>query len=113
MESHDLKLIRKKRREQTNTQSTAKDETKNIPASFFISLKTKKHSSEINVYSSLSFHHCDGKLMTSKSLMQHLESIKSCIYHLGVLHVLKHLYNRKKRCIHTTQIEDYKKLRLA
>jgi len=30
MESHDLKLIRKKRREQTNTQSTAKDETKNV-----------------------------------------------------------------------------------
>ena len=68
---------------------------------------------EDNDLDNCSFHHCDGKIMTSSSLMQHLESIQSCNYHLGVLHVLKHLYNRKKRCIHTTQIEAYKKLRLA
>jgi hypothetical protein len=42
-----------------------------------------------------------------------LESIQGCYFHLGVLHVLKYLYCGKKRSIHTTQTEEYKRVRLA
>jgi len=59
---------------------------------------------EDNDLENLSFHHCDGKIMTSSSLISHLESIQGCYFHLGVLHVLKY---------HTTQTEEYKRFRLA
>jgi len=79
----------------------------------YCSGKAMKKWREDNDLENLSFHHCDGKIMTSSSLISHLESIQGCYFHLGVLHVLKYLYSGKKRSIHTTQTEEYKRFRLA